>query len=88
MKSGVDTLVPSDLIPEIRAAAAEEHRSADELVGEAVARYLAERRWFRRDEVHAKIEQGLESLRWGKGRDGETAMAELMAALDPSEPPR
>jgi len=37
----------------------------------------SERRWFRRNEVHAKIAQGLESLRQGKGLDGESIMAEL-----------
>jgi hypothetical protein len=47
-----------------------------------VERYLSERRWFRRDEVHAKIAQGLESLRQGKGLDGESVMAELIAELD------
>jgi metal-responsive CopG/Arc/MetJ family transcriptional regulator len=46
---------PPGLLAEIEAAAAEEHRPARELVGEAVERYLSERRWFRRDEVHAKI---------------------------------
>jgi len=77
-----DTLVPSGLLPEIHAAAAEEHRAPGELVGEAVERYLSERRWFRKDEVHGKIAQGLESLRQGKGLDGETVMAELIAELD------
>jgi predicted transcriptional regulator len=84
MKSGTpsDTLVPPGLIPEIEAAAEEERRAPGELVGEAVARYLSERRWFRKDEVHAKIANGLESLRQGKGLDGETVMAELLAELD------
>jgi hypothetical protein len=77
-----DTLVPSSLLPEIQAAAEEEHRAPGELVGEAIERYLSERRWFRKDEVHAKIAQGLESLRQGKGLDGETVMAELIAELD------
>src|SRR5215470_18994431 len=76
-----DTLVPSGLLPEIQAAAEEEHRAPGDLVGEAVERYLSERRWFRKDEVHAKIAQGLESLRQGKGLDGETVMAELIAEL-------
>jgi hypothetical protein len=84
MKSNAasDTLVPSGLLPEIEAAAAEEHRAPGELVGEAIERYLRERRWFRKDEVHSKIAQGLESLRRGKGLDGETVMAELIAELD------
>jgi hypothetical protein len=43
-------------------------------------RSLSERR-----EVHAKIAQGLESLRRGNGLDGETVMAELIAELDASE---
>jgi antitoxin ParD1/3/4 len=80
-----DTLVPSGLLPEIHAAAAEEHRAPSDLVGEAIERYLSERRWFRKDEVHAKIAQGLESLRQGKGLDGEAVMAELIAELDASE---
>jgi hypothetical protein len=78
----VDTFVPSNLLPEIEAAAEEERRAPGELVGEAIERYLSERRWFRNDEVHAKIAQGLESLRQGKGLDGETVMAELIAELD------
>jgi metal-responsive CopG/Arc/MetJ family transcriptional regulator len=78
----IDTLVPSNLLAEIEAAAEEDHRSPGELVGEAIERYLSERRWFRKDEVHAKIAQGLESLRQGKGLDGETVMAELIAELD------
>jgi hypothetical protein len=77
-----DTLVPSNLLPEIEAAAEEERRAPGEIVGEAIERYLSERRWFRKDEVHAKIAQGLESLRQGDGLDGETVMAELIAELD------
>jgi predicted transcriptional regulator len=77
-----DTLVPSNLLSEIEAAAEEEQRAPGDLVGEAVERYLSERRWFHKDEVHAKIAQGLESLRQGKGLDGETVMAELIAELD------
>ena len=34
------------------------------------------------DDVHAKIAEGLESLRQGKGLDGESVMAELIAELD------
>ncbi len=66
-------------------AAAEERRAPSDLVGEAIERYLSERRWFRKDEVHAKIAQGLESLRQGKSLDGEMVMAELIAELDASE---
>ena len=90
MKSATlsDSLVPSGLLPEIQAAAEEEHRSPGELVGEAVERYLLERRWFRKDEVHTKIAQGLELLRQGKALDGETVMAELLAELDVPEPSR
>jgi metal-responsive CopG/Arc/MetJ family transcriptional regulator len=54
-----DTLIPPGLLAEIRAAAAEEHRAPSELVGEAVERYLSERRWFRKDEIHTKIAQSL-----------------------------
>ena len=39
-KSTPDTLVPSRLIPEVRATAEEDHRAAHELVGEAVEIYL------------------------------------------------
>jgi predicted transcriptional regulator len=77
-----DTLIPPSLLPEIEAAAQEEHRAPSELVGEAVERYLSERRWFPKDEVHAKIAKGLASLRQGKGLDGEAVMAELLAELD------
>jgi predicted transcriptional regulator len=83
-----DTLVPSGLLPELRAAAEEEHRAPSDLVGDAVERYLWERRWFRKDEVHSKVAQGLESLRQGKGLDGEAVMAELIAELDAPEPAR
>lgn len=77
-----DTLIPPGLLPEIKAAAEEEHREPRELVREAIERYLSERRWFRKDEVHAKIAQGLELLRQGKGLDGEAVLAELLAELD------
>jgi hypothetical protein len=36
--------------------------------------------------VHTKIAQGLESLRQGKGLDGESVMAELIAELDGPDP--
>jgi predicted transcriptional regulator len=90
MKTGhpADALIPPNLLAEIKAAAAEEHRPARELVGEAVERYLSERRWLRRDEVHAKIAQGLQSLRQGRGLDGESVMAELLAELDAPHPAR
>lgn len=81
-----DDLIPPRLLAEIEAVAAEERRPPRELVGEAVERYLSQRRWFRSDEVHAKIARGLESLQQGKGLDGESVMAELIAELD--APPR
>ena len=87
-KTPPDSLVPADLLPAIRAAAEEERRAPRDLVTEAVERYLSERRWFRKDEVHTKIAQGLESLRQGKGLDGETVMAELLAELDAPKNPR
>jgi hypothetical protein len=80
-----DDLIARDLLPAIRAAAEEERRAPRDLITEAVERYLLERRWFRKDEVHAKIAQGLESLRQGKGLDGETVMAELQAELEAPE---
>jgi hypothetical protein len=84
MKSSTpsDSLVPAGLVAEIRAAAEEEHRLPSELVGEAVERYLSQRRWFRQDDVHTKIAEGLEPLRQGKGLGGETVMSELLAELD------
>ena len=84
MKAGrpADALIPPGLLAEIEAAAAEEHRPARELVGEAVERYLSERRWFRRDEVHAKYRPGPRIAAPGQGVDGESVMAELIAELD------
>ena len=76
-------LVPLDLIPAIEEAAAAERRTPRELVGEAVQRYLAERRIFRPSDVHQKIAEGLASLRQGKGLDGETVMADLLAEFEP-----
>lgn len=76
------------LLAEVEAAAVEEDRSVHALVGEAVERYLSERRWSPRDGIHAKIARGLESLRQGKGLDGESAMAELIAELDAARPAR
>jgi hypothetical protein len=58
-------LIPPDLLAEIEAAAAEEHQPAHKLVGEAVERYLSQRRWFRSDEVLAKIAKG---PIWASGR--------------------
>jgi antitoxin ParD1/3/4 len=86
MDSSDNTLiVPPDLQDQVRAVAAEEHRTPDKLVSEAIERYLWERRWFRKDEVHEKIARGLDSLRQGKGLDGEQVMAELIAELDKPE---
>jgi predicted transcriptional regulator len=82
MKPATVDLVPAELVPAIEQAADEEHRSPSELVSEAIERYLSERRYFRRRDVHRKIEQGLDSLRRGKGLDGEAVMAELLAELD------
>jgi Arc/MetJ-type ribon-helix-helix transcriptional regulator len=50
MKTGDDNQsvkMPSSLLAEIQAAADEEHRTSDELVREAVERYLEDRRWQR-----------------------------------------
>jgi predicted transcriptional regulator len=79
-RRSAEALIPPDLLAEIEAAA-EEYRPARELVGEAIERYLSQR-WFRNDEVHAKIAQGLQSLHQGKASDGEAVMAELIAELD------
>jgi hypothetical protein len=37
-------------------------------------------------DAHGKILQGLESLRQGKGLDGEAVIAELLAELDRPQP--
>lgn len=87
-KASSDSLIPAELLPAIEAAADEEHRAPRDLVVEAVERYLTERRWFRKDEAHQKVARGLESLRQGKGLDGEAVMAELMAELDAQEKTR
>lgn len=42
--------MPPDLLAEARQAATEEHRPADELVSDAVRRYLESRRMQRRNE--------------------------------------
>lgn len=48
MKSGSNSVkVPSSLFAEIQAAADEEQRTSDDLVREAVERYLKDRRWQR-----------------------------------------
>jgi len=50
MKMGDDSesvRMPSSLLAEVQAAANEDHRSSDELVREAVERYLKDRRWQR-----------------------------------------
>lgn len=39
--------MPSSLLAEVQAAANEEHRSRDEVVREAIERYLRDRRWQR-----------------------------------------
>jgi len=39
--------MPPSLLAEVQAAAREEHREADELVRDAVQRYLKDRRWQR-----------------------------------------
>jgi predicted transcriptional regulator len=83
-----DSFVPPGLLREIEAAAEEERRAPSELVGEAIERYLSERRWFRRNEAHAKIARGLASLRQGEGLDGEAVIAELLAELDAPNPAR
>ncbi len=50
MKATSDTesvSMPSSLLAEVQAVANEEHRSRDELVREAIVRYLENRRWQR-----------------------------------------
>jgi len=57
-----DTLV-ADLIAQIREA---EKKHTGELVGATVERYLSQRRWFRNDEIRARIALGCDSLRQSK----------------------
>jgi hypothetical protein len=76
-----DALIHPRLLPAIQAAAEEEQRAPRDLVTEAIERYLSERRWFAKDEVHEKIAKGLESLRRGNGLDGESVVDELLAEL-------
>jgi hypothetical protein len=66
MKSAPIDLVPAELVPAIESAAREEHRSPREIVGEAVERYLSQRRYFRKDDAHRKSRRGLK--RCGKVR--------------------
>ena len=40
-------LLPPSLLAQVQAAASEEHRTTDELVQEAIERYLEDRRWQR-----------------------------------------
>jgi hypothetical protein len=49
MKSEIarETLVAPSLLPEIQAAAEEDHRAPNEPVGEALGIYLKNRRWRR-----------------------------------------
>lgn len=51
--------MPSDLLAEVRAAATEESMTTDELVAEAVQRYLKDRRW---QQLLAYAEQQARSL--------------------------
>lgn len=44
---GESVQVPSSLFAEVQAAADEDHRTSDDLVREAVERYLKDRRWQR-----------------------------------------
>jgi hypothetical protein len=59
MKPGSDStsLVPPSLLPEIRAAAEEEHREPGDVVREALERYMEDREWnkiFAYGEARAK----------------------------------
>jgi predicted transcriptional regulator len=78
--------LPASLQAELQAAAAQEHRPAGELLCDAVEQFLAERRRFSRHDAHSKIARGLESLSQGKGLDGESVMADLLAELDALQP--
>ncbi len=53
-----DTLVPSALLPELRAAAEEDHQVPGKLVREALECYLKDRRWRRLVELgHARSQE-------------------------------
>ncbi|HZK89981.1 MAG TPA: hypothetical protein VFC56_07545 [Stellaceae bacterium] len=86
MKSVPADLVPAEIGARDRDCGLGRAPLPRELVGEAVERYLSERRYFPKDEVHGKIARGLESLRQGRGLDGEAVMAELLTELDPPGP--
>jgi antitoxin ParD1/3/4 len=57
-----------------------QYGSASAVVQEALA--LLERRDQAREDIRQKIEAGLESLRQGKGIDGEAFMAQMLAEID------
>ena len=60
------------------------YNSASEVVREAL-RLMEERdqlKTLRKDEIRAKIAQGLESLRLGKGVDGDEVFDDLEAELN------
>jgi putative addiction module CopG family antidote len=57
-----------------------EYSSPNAVVEEALA--LLDRRDQAREDIRQKIEAGLESLRQGKGIEGEAAMAQMLAELD------
>ena len=60
------------------------YESAADVIGEAV-RLLEERERFlnlRKEDVHQKILDGLESLRLGKGVDGEAEFERIVRELD------
>jgi hypothetical protein len=78
-------VLPPALLAEVEAAADAEHRPVADVLRDVVERGLAERRQpltdaYRQD-LREKIAQGLQSLREGKGTDGEAFMARLDAEL-------
>jgi antitoxin ParD1/3/4 len=78
-------VLPPALLAEVEAAADAEHRTVADVLRDVVERGLAERRLpltdaYRQD-LREKIAQGLQSLRDGKGTDGEAFMAGMNAEL-------
>jgi hypothetical protein len=57
MSEDADTLVPAELIPDLEAIAAEDHRETRAVVGDAVTAYIKDRRWrqlLAKMEMHAR----------------------------------
>jgi hypothetical protein len=78
-------VLPAAVMAELEAAASAEERSVADVLRDVLERGLAERRQPLTDEyrqdLRAKIAQGVKSLGEGKGTDGEAFMASMDAEL-------